>query len=323
MSIRPVQDTVDVIRASDNNNVVAYFSNSAVEVLVPAGLPTTFRTKLLQVGTGVVTLTAGSGAVLGSESGSLATAGQSGEISLTGYRANEFIVAGNGGGGGGGGAGHYIVALSVTDLTALNSVPVATGIPAPGAGKKLVFAYGFLQYVQGASSFESSVGVQIVYDGDTTAIGTAIIQGSTPGEENINIISLTNGFSTPGFSVANKSFTLLGTSDAGVFGPISSLAVSSGQGGTGYANGDLFNVISVGTGAIGIVTGNTAGVVTSVAITGGGTDPGESYTTDTDNSTSVITGGGDGALAVDITVSTPTTGHAQVDLWVETVDALT
>ena len=88
MSIRPVQGRTDTIRPSDNNNVVAYFASASVSVTVPAGLPFTFRTTILQVGAGVVTLAAGSGVTLNSEGGSLATSGQNGEISLTGYSTN-------------------------------------------------------------------------------------------------------------------------------------------------------------------------------------------------------------------------------------------
>jgi hypothetical protein len=93
MAVRPVQGTTDVLQASDNNNVVAYFSGSSVAVTLPGGLPRTFRTTLLQIGAGPVTITAGSGVTANGLSGDLATTGQYGELVITAYGANLFTVA--------------------------------------------------------------------------------------------------------------------------------------------------------------------------------------------------------------------------------------
>ncbi len=162
------------------------------------------------------------------------------------------------------------------------------------------------------------MGIKIVYDGDTLALAQANIIRSLLAQ-NTNVPA--SGSANPGFDPTNKSLTITSPGDAGVFGAISSIAVTSGQGGTGYANGDLFN-INGGNGGIGIVVSNTGGVVDTVAVTGPGTSPGNSYQTDSGLSTTVNTGGGDGTLQVDLTVPTPGTGNASVTLFYQTVDAL-
>lgn len=103
MGVRPVQGTTDTLRPSDNNNVVVYESNSSVTVTVPAGLPTTFRSTLVQLGTGVVTLVEGAGVTLSNEGSSLSTGGQYGTMDLTASAGNAFVVTISSQGGGGGG----------------------------------------------------------------------------------------------------------------------------------------------------------------------------------------------------------------------------
>ena len=179
MSIRPVQGTTDIIQPGDNNNVVAYFSSSPVTVTVPAGLMFTFRTTILQVGSGLVTLTAGTGVSLVSESGSLASLGQNGEMLVTGFSTNEFVLAQVGGSGSGNPGG-------ATNSTQYNAGGGNFGGVAPGTSGQVLTSNGS----GSAPTFQSlaaGVPLTVIGNGGTVAnTGTidfgsgATVSGTTP-----------------------------------------------------------------------------------------------------------------------------------------------
>lgn len=80
-----------------------------------------------------------------------------------------------------------------------------------------------------------------------------------------------------------------------VVGPIVGISVTPTHGGTGYAAGDTFT-IGGGTAGVGTVTLVAAGVAKSVLIT----TPGTGYQDATGVTTTVLTGGGDGTLQVNV-----------------------
>jgi hypothetical protein len=92
-SVRTVAGTTDTLLSADAGNVVAYTSATAVTLTVPAGLPATFQTLLIQRGAGAITVTA-SGTTINNPDGSLVTAGQYSEVSLVATALNTYILGG-------------------------------------------------------------------------------------------------------------------------------------------------------------------------------------------------------------------------------------
>lgn len=78
--------------ASDAEKMLVFSSASPVTVTAPPGLGAGFSCVIVQSGAGVVTVAAASGVTVHSLSGSLATAGQYGEIILGAYVANTFVI---------------------------------------------------------------------------------------------------------------------------------------------------------------------------------------------------------------------------------------
>jgi hypothetical protein len=173
MATRPVQGTTDVIRATDNNGIVAYFSDSDVSVSVPAGLPSSMRTTLLQLGTGTVTVSEGAGVTLETLTGSFATGGQWGELTLTAYAVNSLIIAQNSVGGGG--------SLTVTDGD--NTVDDVTSITFSGATVSgstpdaTVTVSGGSAPVGTSALIASAIGVDLNTVGDTVMTLSAFASG--------------------------------------------------------------------------------------------------------------------------------------------------
>lgn len=226
--------------------------------------------------------------------------------------------------GGGGSGGTQVIFQSTVTITAaalstLHSAPVATNIPQPGAGK-IVSPLGGLLQLHGGSATFPSISAYLARTGDTG--GIINFGGLSPSNLSQVVSGSSGGETTPGFDATNKSLVLIAFSDAGITGAIATIAVTPGQGGTGYNVGDTFGITTFSGDAIGTVLTETGGVVETVTVTGAGDNAGTSYQTSTGNATSVLTGGGDGALQVDITVTAPATGDAQLDIWYGIVNAL-
>lgn len=140
----------------------------------------------------------------------------------------------------GGGASHATVVVSPEQIATLHSVPVPTGIPAPGVGKKLAFAYGTAQYSGGVGVFSTSLTAQVVYTGDTSGI-LAAISIPTNGTQSADG-NLVDGSGTAGFPAENVSFSVTASADIDAVLVISALAVTSGQGGDLWIVGDQFSI---------------------------------------------------------------------------------
>jgi hypothetical protein len=226
----------------------------------------------------------------------------------------------------GGGDLSATVSITQSDLTTLHSSPVEI-IAQPIAGKVIFIIDAMIQYKAtsapfypfggGATNWKLSYLSAIptpIFAGPFNPQATAGNYGSLGGDSNLS----------PGTSDA---LVLTMDTDLGIWGPITSIAVSSGHAGAGYAPGDLFGITNDSfnstNDAIGIIlTVGGSGDATSVAITGAGTSRGTSYHTDTQVGTTIVSGGGDGNLLVDTTISSPATGPAQVDIVYRLIDLI-
>jgi len=91
--------TTRTLSNSDNGKVIVCSNSSAVTITIPSGLTAGFYCKLVQLGTGKVTILAGSGATIQNyiPSGSAAynsTAGQYAAIEIVTTSSNNYILAG-------------------------------------------------------------------------------------------------------------------------------------------------------------------------------------------------------------------------------------
>ena len=214
------------------------------------------------------------------------------------------------------------VPIGAMQLTTLHSAPVQI-VADPGNGKRIVFVAGALQLLAGPAGqptfSDSNLGLGIA-----GALVAIIDPDGLHGVIGNSLAFVCGSAATPA-EIAPGALVLSSTDDMGVWGEITSISVTAGNAGLLYADGDLFNISGASGDAIGIVTGvGAGGAVTSVAVTGAGTNPGTSYTTGTGNATVPISPSlGDGNLQVDIVVSTPQTGTAQVDVAYYLINTLT
>jgi hypothetical protein len=129
------------------------------------------------------------------------------------------------------------------------------------------------------------------------------IKGATSGATGIvTMAEVLSGTWGAGTAAGNlKIMTKTGTFQDGenilVLGEVGTLNATPTAGGTGYALGDLVEITTGGSGARVVVTAETGGVVSAVALATGG----HGYTTGTGKVTAKITGSGDDALTVNIT----------------------
>lgn len=128
--------TTRTLSNSDNGKVIVCSNSSAVTITIPSGLTAGFYCKLVQLGTGKVTILAGSGATIQNyiPSGSAAynsTAGQYAAIEIVTTSSNNYILAGERGVGPF--ANEWSVSLDGTNqyidcgnVTGINSIPNLT-----------------------------------------------------------------------------------------------------------------------------------------------------------------------------------------------------
>lgn len=93
-TVRTVSGTTDTLLAADNGCVVAFNSSSAVTVTVPSGLGANFACRILQLGTGQVSIAPGSGVTLNSYSAQRRLLGQFTSADLWAYADDTFILEG-------------------------------------------------------------------------------------------------------------------------------------------------------------------------------------------------------------------------------------
>lgn len=221
---------------------------------------------------------------------------------------------------GGNSTGGGILAISSTqisldELTTLNSAPIVL-TPVPGAGIAIVPVSVSLQFLPGASAFRTSNTLMITYSAQPNIdlMGGLLDCNFTDTDR---LIVWATAFNFPSYdlivnpSIFNNELTATMNGDLGIFGPITALAVTSGGGGLGYAPGDTGKIDGGGDtpGTYTVDTVDIGGVVLTVSIL----DAAHNYTTSTPVDTYDPSGVGTG-LTLDVTVSTPETGIAQIDI---------
>lgn len=87
--------TSRVFSASDNGRCITFSNTSPITASVPSGLPVGFNVLLIQINSGQVTLSAGAGVTINSDTGKRKIANQHSSASLISYDANIYNFSGN------------------------------------------------------------------------------------------------------------------------------------------------------------------------------------------------------------------------------------
>ena len=90
-----VTGTSYLLSNSVNGRIITLNNANPITVSVPSGLPVGFNTTLIQIGTGQVSLSAGSGVTINSDGNKLKIATQHSSAELISYASNVFNLAGN------------------------------------------------------------------------------------------------------------------------------------------------------------------------------------------------------------------------------------
>lgn len=223
------------------------------------------------------------------------------------------------GGGGGGATLTATVAISQSALTTLQSVPVA-GVPAQGVGKTINVIAATMQYKTGTAAFVSTATVVILAYADNPS-GDVMNGTFGPAFGNVSDgIAWASPTAITSSLEDNQPLIVSQVSDMGTWGPITASILSGG--GTAYVNGDTGTLTAGSADATYIVTNAVGGVIQPGGYTI--TFAGTSYETAT---SFTATGGAQPGIgtgfSVDVTVSTPETGHGQVDILYTIIDTLT
>lgn len=211
--------------------------------------------------------------------------------------------------------------IAKEQMAALHSAP-AELVPAPGAGKMIVFLNAILQYKVGASipDVVSPRDLYLRFDPFGVSIGVAEFPGYDPNstQNAVGVLAFENSEFNK-VSLENLALTLADDNqDIPVYGPVSS-APSVAAVGVDYAPGDTFG-LGQGLNSVG-----AQGVVDTVDGSGGLltyhlTDGGHSYTTGYGDLMST-SGIGSGAT-LSIVVDEIETGSASVTVWYDLVDVM-
>jgi hypothetical protein len=95
ISVNAQTGTTYTLASTDNGNVVTLSNASAITLTVPSGLGAGFGCEIIQLGAGVVTVSAGGGVTVNSYSSLFKTAGQHAAATLIAYAADTFNLSGN------------------------------------------------------------------------------------------------------------------------------------------------------------------------------------------------------------------------------------
>jgi hypothetical protein len=87
--------TSRIFTNTDNGKCITFSNTSPITASLPAGLPIGFNVMLIQINTGQVYLSAGTGVTINSDGGKRKIASQHSAASLISYAANTFNLAGN------------------------------------------------------------------------------------------------------------------------------------------------------------------------------------------------------------------------------------
>jgi hypothetical protein len=87
--------TSRIFTNTDNGKCITFSNTSPITASLPAGLPVGFNVMLIQINTGQVYLSAGTGVTINSDGGKRKIASQHSAASLISYAANTFNLAGN------------------------------------------------------------------------------------------------------------------------------------------------------------------------------------------------------------------------------------
>lgn len=93
-SYTTISGTTYTLDEGDRSRIMLFTASSDVTVTVPSGLSSTFDTMLVQVGTGQITVSAGSGVTINAALSATKTAYQYAVATLIPIGANAFILSG-------------------------------------------------------------------------------------------------------------------------------------------------------------------------------------------------------------------------------------
>lgn len=93
-SYTSISGTTYTLTEGDRSRIMLFTANSDVTVTVPSGLSSTFDTMLVQVGTGQITVSAGSGVTINAALSATKTAYQYAVAALIPIGADTFILSG-------------------------------------------------------------------------------------------------------------------------------------------------------------------------------------------------------------------------------------
>ncbi len=195
--------------------------------------------------------------------------------------------------------GQATARFSATELVAIGAGTPGTLVPAQGANK-IIVPLTVALFSQGGTGLNvTGANPEINYSGDATALTEAIDTDLGEADVDFQVVAAL-GAITPWDkdTVANKALVLdFDTLSAILTGSIVTSAIGAAAG-TGYAAGDTFNIGA--TGAVGRVLTVNAGVVLTYEIVPG--YAGTAATVADEVATTKITGSGDDALTIDVTV---------------------
>jgi len=131
--------------------------------------------------------------------------------------------------------------------------------------------------------------------GDTIKGATSGATGIVTGVE-VNTGTWAAGTAAGYLKIMTKTGTWVDGENILVSGEVATIAAAPTAGGTGYAEGDLVEISTGGSGALVVVTEQAAGIVSAVALASGGAG----YTIGAGKATTAITGAGNDDLTVEI-----------------------
>lgn len=264
-------------------------------------------------------------------------------VCIGGYVEAQQGPAGGGGGGGAGptgptgptgpssGVSSANVALTANQINHLFSAPV-TLVAAPGVGKMILPISILFALNYGTVPFGGN-GTNVCVDFSTSQLqGSSIACDNSlfEGEQLASSTALDH-FAAPtglawqqgqGINVrlnsatANKALSIFNlTGDTITLGAIATSNITAGHAGLLYAPGDTFTDNVIGASIAVVDTVSVGGVVTSYHFT----NPGYALSVGNGQSTSVLTGSGDGNLQIDITAITPGDGTGSVTVIYTTI----
>lgn len=205
------------------------------------------------------------------------------------------------------------VTLAASQVRTLSSAPVEI-VAAPGAGKLALPLIVSSKYTFVSVPYGANADAELLLGAD---FFEGILLAHLSDADDYAVATLGNASARGATTFANRPLVLASNNDPGDTGAIATSTL--GTGGSGYAIGDTGTVDAGSENATYAVTAvDGEGAVTAYTLTASGT----AYAVADSVGTAVVTGGGDGALTINIAEITPGDGTLQVDVVYLIVDPI-